>query len=89
MSTSSDRYQRDQWNSPEQLGEYVLKALRIEGETRSAVRDPFAIYTAALLDVADPDAEFDGAVIEPLVSNLRNALLGLEGTTPLRPPSAD
>ncbi len=82
--TASDRYQRGEWNSPGALGEHVLKVLRISGETRLAVRDAFMMYTTALLDVADPDAEFDPATIEPLIGNLRNALLGLEGAVPLR-----
>lgn len=82
--TPSDRYQRGEWNSPGALGEHVLKVLRISGEPRLAVRDVFTIYTAALLSVADQDAEFDPATIEPLIGNLRNALLGLEGAVPFR-----
>ena len=39
-------------------------------------RDAFMMYVSALLDVVDPDDEFDPAVIEPLIGNLRAALLG-------------
>jgi hypothetical protein len=83
-SSPSDTYQRGPWNAPDQLGEYVLKALHIDGETRLAVRDAFTIYTAALLSVADQDAEFDPATIEPLIANLRVALLGLDSAVPFR-----
>jgi hypothetical protein len=75
---ATDKYQRGPWNTPEQLGEYVLKTRRIDGETRLAVRDAFMVYVNALLDVVGPDGEFDGAVLEPLIANLRDALLGSE-----------
>lgn len=76
------KYERGPWNSPEQLGEYVLKALRIEGESRLAVRDAFMVYLSAVLDVVDPDAEFDPAVLEPFIGNLRDALLGVSESSP-------
>ncbi|MFM0728962.1 hypothetical protein PQQ52_00450 [Paraburkholderia sediminicola] len=74
----SDDYERGPWNAPAHLGEHVLMVLRVEGETRLAVRDAFMVYTSALLNVADSDAEFDSAVIEPLIANWRSALLGLD-----------
>jgi len=80
-ASSSDKYQHDSWNSPSRLGEFLLKSRRISDETHLAVRDVLMVFVAALLDVAEPDTEFDGAAIEPLISNLRNALLG--------PPSAN
>lgn len=82
---STDRYQRSSWNTPEQLGEHVLKALRINGETRLAVRDAFMVYVNALLDVVDPDGKFNGAVLEPLIANLRDPLLGRPVPVPLWP----
>jgi hypothetical protein len=87
--TSSDDYERGPWNAPAQLGEYVLKALRIDGEPRLGVRDAVAIYTAAPLDVAGPDVEFDGALIEPLIADLRAALLGLPVPAPFSMQSTD
>ncbi len=76
-TSQSDTYQRGPWNAPDQLGEYVLKALSIDGETRLAVRDAFTVYVSAVLNAVDPDAEFDAAALEPLIAHLRNALLGL------------
>ena len=65
----------------------TFKALRIDDEVRLAVRDAFMIYINALLGVVGPDGEFDSVVLEPLVVNLRAALLGIgmlqEGTPSL------
>jgi hypothetical protein len=77
----TDRYERGPWNTPEQLGQSILTALRIEGETRLAVRDAFMVYLSAVLDGVDPD-QFDAAALEPYVANLRNALLGLPDSSP-------
>jgi len=79
--SESDKYQRGSWNTPEQMGDYVLHALRINGETRNAVRDAFMVYMAKLLRRADPHNDFDGKLLDPLIADLRNALLGLSGAS--------
>lgn len=81
LGTADDRYQRGPWNTPEQMGEHVLHALRINGEPRNAVRDAFMVYMSKLLDRAHPGEEFDFEHIAPLIADLRNALLGLSGTS--------
>lgn len=79
--TPSDLYDTGPWNSPDQLGEYVLKALQIEGETRLAVRDAFMVFASKLIKVAKEGggefSEFDQRRLEALVGMLRAALLGL------------
>lgn len=80
--TPDDRYQTGPWNSPDQLGEFALKALQIDGETRFAVRDAFMVYLATLLELADPEQEFTPSVLDPLIANLRNVLLGLDDASP-------
>jgi hypothetical protein len=85
--TPSDRYQRSEWNSPEMLGEFLLKSRRISGESRFGVRDFLMTYVSVLLNVVDSGDEFDGAVLEPLIAGVRDALLGLP-VPPLCPPSA-
>jgi hypothetical protein len=72
----TEKYQRGPWNSPDQMGEYVQKALIINGTTRLAVRDAFMWYVDKLLDSIDPNEPFDAATIEPLIDKLRDALLG-------------
>jgi hypothetical protein len=79
----SDRYQRGPWNTPAQLGEYVLKALQIAGETRLAVRDAFMWYVDRLFDTIDVEGEFDEETLEPLIDQLRGALLGIDEASPL------
>ena len=79
--TPSDTYQRGPWNAPEQLGEYMLKALRINGTSRLAVRDAFAWYVDKLLDTIGTGSEFDEAKVAPLIGELRNALLGRSGAS--------
>ena len=74
--TPNDEYLTSAWNSPDQLGEYILKALRINDETRLAVRAAFAWYFEQVIDVWKPGAEFDGTAIEPLIADLRDALIG-------------
>lgn len=74
--TPTEKYQRGPWNTPDQLGEHVLKALRINGVTRLAVRDAFMWYIDKVLDTIDPEAEFDGAKLEPLIAELRDAIVG-------------
>jgi len=73
----SDQYLIGPWNAPDQLGEYVQHALLIDGATRLAVRDAFMWYFDKVLDVYKPGAEFDAAPIEPLINQLRDALLGV------------
>lgn len=73
----SDEYLVSAWNAPDQLGEYILKALRINGETRLAVRDSFMWYFEQVLDVWKPGAEFDPETVKPIIDFMRNALLGL------------
>lgn len=79
----SDRYDTGPWNSPDQLGEYVLKALQINGETRLAVRDAFMVFASKLIKVAKEGggefSDFDKARLDALVGMLRSALLGLTG----------
>ncbi|MGQ7939517.1 hypothetical protein [Paraburkholderia sp. D1E] len=75
--TPTDKYERSEWNSPSCLGEFLLKSRHISGETHHAARDFLMVFVAELLDVADPDNEFDGAVLEPLIVGVRDALLGL------------
>ncbi|HEY4805697.1 MAG TPA: hypothetical protein VIH96_24035 [Paraburkholderia sp.] len=72
----TDRYERGLWNTPDQLGEYVLKALQITGETRLAVRDAFTVYFSSVLDLAEDRGRFDAVAIEPLIADLRGALMG-------------
>jgi hypothetical protein len=73
----SDEYLLSAWNAPDQLGEYILKALRINDETRLAVRAAFAWYFEQVIDVWKPGDEFDAAKVTPIIDFLRNALLGL------------
>lgn len=73
----SEKYERGPWNAPEQLGDYVLHALRINGEPRNAVRDACMVYVSKVVDRIDPHSDFDGKLLEPLIADLRNALLGL------------
>jgi hypothetical protein len=73
----SDNYVIGPWNAPDQLGEYILQALQINGETRLGVRDAFMWYTNKVLDLYEPGAEFEPALIQPLIDKLRNALLGI------------
>jgi hypothetical protein len=75
-STSTGTYQRGPWNAPDQLGEYLLKALRIDGETRLAVRDAFMWYTDKLLHSVKLEEDFDAEALSPLIDDLRDALLG-------------
>lgn len=82
-SSESEKYARGPWNAPDQMGDYVLHALRINGEARNAVRDAFMVYTSKFLRRADPHGEFDGALLEPLIADLRNALLGLSDASDL------
>lgn len=79
----SDKYVIGPWNAPDHLGEYILKALAINGETRLAVRDAFMLHVSKLLDVYKPGEDFEEATIEPRIDELRNALLGLPGPSPL------
>ncbi|WP_433703732.1 hypothetical protein [Paraburkholderia sacchari] len=72
----TDRYDRSPWNAPDQLGEYVLKALRITGETRLAVRDAFMWYVDRLFDTVDVERPLDEESVEPLIADLRGALTG-------------
>lgn len=81
-TAAEDRYHRGPWNTPEQMGEYVLHALGINGEPRNAVRDAFMVYMSKLLERANPSEEFDFAPIAPLIADLRNALLGLSAASP-------
>lgn len=73
----SDKYLIGPWNSPDQLGEYILQALKLNGETRMAVRDSFMWYFDKVLDAHKPGVEFNAAPIEPLIDQLRDALLGV------------
>jgi hypothetical protein len=72
----SDKYLSGPWNAPDHLGEYILMALSINGETRLGVRDAFMWYFDKVLDVYKPGAKFDAASIEPLIDQLCDALLG-------------
>ena len=72
----SDVFDTGSWNSPDQLGEYALIELRIDGVTRLAVRDAFFWYAAQVLDLTK--TEFDEAALNQLIERLRNVLLGLK-----------
>lgn len=72
----SEQYLIGPWNAPDQLGEYILQALQINGETRLAARDAFMWYTDKVLDLYEPGADFEPLFIQPLINKLRNALLG-------------
>lgn len=39
-------FSRGPWNTPDQLGQHLVLALRIDGELRLAVRDAFMIFAA-------------------------------------------
>jgi hypothetical protein len=75
--TPSKEYLVSNWNAPDQLGEYVLKALRINDETRHGVKAAFAWYFGEMLDLWTQGADFDSATIKPLLDFFRNALMGL------------
>ncbi|CAE6714505.1 hypothetical protein [Paraburkholderia haematera] len=75
--TPSDEFERGPWNTPEQLGTYILQALRIDGEDRLAVRDAFMWYIDKVTNVYKPGDEFDAVPIEPLINQLRDALIGV------------
>lgn len=83
-SAPSDRYSRGPWNRPDQLGEFVLQAMQINGETHTAVRDAFMVFSNHLLSIAVSAGEdFDAAQsseIDELIARLRDALLGLTGS---------
>lgn len=79
---ATDHYERAPWNVPDQLGEYVLKALQITGETRLAVRDAFMWYVDRLFDTSAVEQPFDKASVEPLIADLREALLGKSALRP-------
>lgn len=72
----TERYDRAQWNTPDQLGKHLLKALQITGETRLAVRDAVMVYFSHALDLANDCGQFDDAALEPLIDDLRRALVG-------------
>ncbi|MGF6608818.1 hypothetical protein OKW45_003740 [Paraburkholderia sp. WSM4175] len=72
----AERYERAQWNTPDQLGEHLLKALQITGETRLAVRDAFMVYFSRALDLAKDCGRFNDAALEPLIDDLSRALVG-------------
>jgi hypothetical protein len=74
--TQTDKYRRGPWNAPDQMGEYVQKALLINGTTRLAVRDAFMLYVDQLLDSIDPGAPFDESVIEPMIGELATRCSG-------------
>lgn len=75
--SASTVYERGPWNAPDQLGEYILHAMQINGEPRLAVRDAFMVFFSRLLKATD--GEFDSAALEALVGELRDSLLGLKG----------
>ncbi|WP_152693214.1 hypothetical protein [Caballeronia mineralivorans] len=72
----SDQYLTGPWNAPDQLGEYILKALVINGKTRLAVRDAFMWFFDKVLDTYEPGDKFEPTLIQPLIDELRDALLG-------------
>jgi hypothetical protein len=59
----TDRYERGLWNTPHLLGEHVLKALRIEGETRLAVRDAFMLYFSRAIELAEDDRRLSEVLV--------------------------
>ena len=72
----SDVFDTGPWNSPDQLGEYALIELRIDGVTRLAVRDAFFWYAGQVLNLTK--TEFDEVAMNQLIERLRNVLLGLK-----------
>jgi hypothetical protein len=75
--TPSSEYMVSDWNTPDQLGEYILQAMRINDETRLGVRAAFAWYFEQVLDAWTPGAAFDPEKVKPIIDFMRNALLGL------------
>lgn len=77
----SDVYSKGPWNRPDQLGEFVLKALQINGDTHTAVRDAFMVFANQMLSLVE-EGEFNQthqAEIDDFVRRLRDALLGITG----------
>lgn len=77
----SDAYLKGPWNRPDQLGEFIGRAMKIDGRTDLAVRDAFMVFTDKLLNVAG-GTEFgpqDEHRLDVLVADMRDALLGLTG----------
>ena len=72
--TPSDEYKTGPWNRPDQCGEYVLKAMQINGETRLSVRDAFFVFTSRVLTLIEKD--FDADALDAEIDRLRHALLG-------------
>lgn len=77
----SDKYLKGPWNRPDQIGEFVLLAMQINGETHNAVRDAFMVFSHRLLKLAHKDGfdESHKADIDGVVRELRDALIGVTG----------
>ena len=67
-----DDYVRTDWNTPDQLGMSILLHYVIDGETRLGVRDACMLYFSRIIDLVDKDP----SEMEPLIGELRDALLG-------------
>lgn len=82
--TETSEYERGPWNSPEFCGEHVSKALRINGETRLAVRDALMIFAAKLLEAttsaSGPEDPVWRAAMDQEVAVMRSALVGIPVT---------
>jgi len=73
-----DDYVRTDWNTPDQLGMSILLHYVIDGETRLGVRDACMLYFSRIIDLVDKDP----SEMEPLIDEMRNALLGTAHENP-------
>ena len=76
----SDIFDTAPWNSPDQLGEYALIELRMDGVTRLAVRDVFFWYAGQVINLTKSD--FDDAKLNQLIDRFKNILLGINSSGP-------
>lgn len=79
--SQSDKYSIGPWNAPDEIGDFVLRQLQIDGESRTAVRDAFMIHAAAVIDIfadaEDTPEESWKQALDGRIALLRSALLGI------------
>lgn len=80
----SDTYLKGPWNRPDQIGEFVGRALKIDGRTDLAVRDAFMVFADKIITAAEGSRDEFGPhhehQLDTLVAEMRDALLGLTGS---------
>lgn len=90
-TSPSTKFERGAWNSEDMLGDFIGRALQINGETRIAVRDAFMIHASRAITIMQasdgkPDSEWQKE-LDLAVAQIREALLGnqppLPSTNPL------